>query len=252
VLFWTQKTTGKYASMSVQKRNPLARSEDLVVQEVEDEVLVYDELYARAHCLSADAARVWRACDGNSGADDLAGRLTLSEETVVRALAELEDKELLDQGPVLPNGNGNGRTRREFGIRAAKVGALAASAPMIYSTVIAPPMAAATPTPQQCLFYSADSCNGCTAICGCCCCCQGCSATTQPACKICFPTSLCSVANTGPGCDSLIPGAGQCSSGPNCSATAKAPPKCSPPCPTPATCNGHDCNCLGIGNPCGP
>jgi hypothetical protein len=246
-MFWKQSRNGKYATASSNLK-PLARSDDLVVQEVEDEVLVYDELRARAHCLSADAARVWRACDGRKAPDAIAAELLMPEDAVLQALAEIESKDLLDTGPELSNGNG--ATRREFSLKVAKLGALGATVPMIYSVAVPIPAAAATPTPAQCLFYSADSCDGCTGICGCCCCCQGCSATTVPSCKICFPTSLCSVANTGAGCGDLIPGPGQCTSGPNCSATAKDPPKCSPPCPTPTNCSGHDCNCLGIGNPC--
>jgi hypothetical protein len=40
-----------------------------------------------------------------------------------------------------------------------------------------------------------------------------------------------------------------CNSGPNCS----APPKndCGPPCVSgTADCQGHDCNCFGVGDPC--
>ena len=248
-MFWTRKQeNGKYA-VTASTLGPVARSENLVIQEVDDELLVFDELRARAHCLSGDAARVWRAADGSKPVEQLATELGISDEVVLRTLAELEEKELLKAEEEDSRG---GATRREFGVRVAKLGAAGAAVPMIYSVAVATPMAAATQTPQQCLFYSADSCDGCTGICGCCCCCQGCSKTSVPACKICCPTSLCNVTNTGDGCGDLIPGTGQCSSGPNCSATAKLPPDCVQPCPVPANCSGHDCNCLGIGNPCGP
>lgn len=248
-MFWTRKQqNGKFA-VTESSRGPAARSQNLIIQEVDDEVLVYDEFATRAHCLSGDAAKVWRAADGTKSVEALATDLGLSEETVLVTLAELEEKNLLDEQP--DEESRGGATRREFSVRVAKLGAAGAAVPMIYSVAVATPMAAATPTPQQCLFYSADSCDGCTGICGCCCCCQGCSATTVPSCKICFPTSLCNALNAGAGCGDLIPGTGQCSSGPNCSATAKPPPKCAQPCPTPANCDGHDCNCLGIGDPCG-
>ena len=57
------------AAASSRSKKPLARSEELVIEELGDELLVYDERTQRAHCLSATAARVWRACDGK-------GRLT--------------------------------------------------------------------------------------------------------------------------------------------------------------------------------
>jgi len=43
---------------------PQARSEDLVIQDIGDEVLVYDLTRHKAHCLNRTAALVWRKCDG--------------------------------------------------------------------------------------------------------------------------------------------------------------------------------------------
>lgn len=250
-MFWTRKQNDAVMQAA---RKPLARSEDLIVQEVEDEVLVYDVIYARAHCLSADAARVWQACDGETTLEALEEKLALPAEVVANALAELETKELLDAGPVL---NGNGSTRREFSVRAAKMGTMAAAAPMIYSILAPTPAAAATPTEAQCNYYSGKSCDACAHICGCCCCCQGCSKTTKsPACKMCSAIRTCPTHTTG--CADQLAALGgsagqQCTSGPNCSDTAK-PGNCSPPCtggqPT-LDCHTHDCNCFGIaGNPC--
>jgi hypothetical protein len=251
-VFWTRKQNGNYA-VAVSTHDPMARSEDLIVQEVDNEVLVYDEVYARAHCLSADAARVWRACDGQTSESGLQEKLGLSAETVVRALAELEEKELLAAGP----DEGEGATRREFGLKAAKMGAVAAAAPMIFSIVAPTPAAAATPTEAQCNYYSGKSCDACQGICGCCCCCQGCSKTTNsPACKMCSAIRTCPTHTKGCADQLAALGgdAGQtCSSGPGCSATAK-PGMCSPPCTggVPSDdCRSHDCNCFGIaGNPC--
>jgi hypothetical protein len=269
-VFWTKRQNGRYASLPT-ARKPLARAEDLIIQDVEGEVLVYDELNARAHCLSVDAGRVWRACDGNKGPDALAAELFMPADTVMRALAELEEKELLDAGPELSlNGHGhdhgNGATRREFGFKAAKVGAAVAAGPMIYS-IVAPTALATVTTPEiVCNFYSGSSCDACQHICGCCCCCQGCSSQTQPACKMCSAISTCPTHTDG--CldelNILMPNQTntKCTSGPNCSATAK-PGKCMPgcvPCTTdpsgfctnnaPDACGQHDCNCFGQGNPC--
>jgi hypothetical protein len=239
--------------MAVSARNPMARSEDLVVQELNDEVLVYDEMWARAHCLTGDAARVWRALDGQTSEAVLAEQLDLPADTVVQVLAELEGKELLDNDSEADDG----ATRREFGLRAAKLGGAVAAAPMILSIVAPTPAAAATPTEAQCNYYSGSSCDACQHICGCCCCCQGCSKTTgSPACKMCSAIRTCPTHTDGCADQLLALGGSanqKCSSGPGCSATAK-PGMCSPACtgsnPT-LDCHTHDCNCFGIvTNPC--
>ena len=77
---------------------PLARTRDLIVEEVEDEVLIYDENSETAHCLSTEAARVWRACDGQTTIDALTADIGLDADTVNRALAELESRGLLEDG----------------------------------------------------------------------------------------------------------------------------------------------------------
>lgn len=43
---------------------PRSRSENIIVQEIGDETLVYDVSSREAHCLNRTAAMVWRACDG--------------------------------------------------------------------------------------------------------------------------------------------------------------------------------------------
>jgi hypothetical protein len=54
---------------------PRARSQDLIVEELIDEVLVYDTERDKAHCLNSTAARVWKQCDGRSTAAQIARRL---------------------------------------------------------------------------------------------------------------------------------------------------------------------------------
>ena len=189
-----RRTSGKYASVSTRK--PLARTEDLVIEDIEDEVLIYDGKNARAHSLGTAAARVWRACDGQTSIDDLAVALDLPRETVVRALDELEGAELLESYGIQivnGNGNGNGITRREMAMRTAKLGAAAAAVPMLYSIAVPSPAAAATPTNFACELFSVQSCGDKTgggSIKGCCCCCQSGSNTT-PDCKVAASDSTC-------------------------------------------------------------
>jgi hypothetical protein len=182
----------------VSTRRPLARSDELVIEELEDEVLIYDKKNKRAHCLSATAARVWRACDGVSDAEALAETLDLSERDVRDAFDELESVELFEAGLELVvvngngNGNGHGLTRRELTKRSAKVGAAVAAAPMILS--ITAPTAWATATPPQffCEIFTTQSCgasSGCGSIAGCCCCNKSCPA--QASCKGCTSISAC-------------------------------------------------------------
>ena len=45
---------------------PLARTEGLVVQDIEKEVLVFDLDRNKAHCLNPTAALVWQSCDGET------------------------------------------------------------------------------------------------------------------------------------------------------------------------------------------
>jgi hypothetical protein len=250
---------------------PLARSSELVVQDVEDEVLIYDQYNGLAHCLNVEAARIWRACDGQTSKEEIAAALEVDVDVVSQALADLDSKALLQVGPSLngsgPSLNGNGTTRREFGVRAAKVGGAVAVAPTIYS-IIAPTALATATTPNfLCNYYSGSSCDACSEICGCCCCCQGCSTATVSACKMCSSVDFCDAAQanvkagnkTQDGCldqlKVLVPGATvPCTSGPNCSVEFN-PDKCSPPCtggfPT-LDCGTHDCNCFGdvSDNPC--
>ena len=51
---------------------PIARKSGLVVQEVPDEVLVYDLESNKAHCLNQSAAMIWKSCDGNTSVSEIA------------------------------------------------------------------------------------------------------------------------------------------------------------------------------------
>jgi len=121
----------------VSVRHPLARTADLLVEEFGDELLIYDQRSDRAHCLTPAASRIWGACDGSASVEQLGSALNLDAATLARALEELEACGLLDNGPA------TGVTRREATAKLVRIGAAAASAPLIYSiTAPAPAMAA--------------------------------------------------------------------------------------------------------------
>ena len=52
--------------------NPKARQNDLVVQEVFDELVIYDLERNQVHSLNPTAALVWQQCDGQTSPAQLA------------------------------------------------------------------------------------------------------------------------------------------------------------------------------------
>ena len=74
---------------------PLARSEGLIAEEMDGEVLLYDRESNLAHALDREAGALWRACDGNSDVAALAVRCNMSQDNVRLTLARLEELGLL-------------------------------------------------------------------------------------------------------------------------------------------------------------
>jgi hypothetical protein len=87
---------------------PKARHEDVVVQEVFEELVIYDRQRNQVHSLNPTAARVWQQCDGQTSPAQLAARLQTdletpqAEELVWLTLDRLEKAHLLDQKAVRP------------------------------------------------------------------------------------------------------------------------------------------------------
>jgi hypothetical protein len=193
-------------------RLPLARSGELIIEELGDELLVYDVTSHRAHSLSADAARVWRACDGKLAVEALGSALDMDPGTVRRAIDELDQCELLDAGISASASNGAGTTRRELTLKVAKIGAAAAVMPMIVSvsTAAAGQVTGTPPTEEECqaIVITGHGCGECHNL-GCCCC--------EP------------------------PGTGSTSVIKPCHATCGDSPDCNQP--PAANCNGPTANC---------
>ena len=82
---------------------PVARREGLVIQEMSEEVLVYDLDTNKAHCLNQTAAFVWKSCNGkNSVAGILESLETqtgskVSEDLIWLAIDQLNERNLLDE-----------------------------------------------------------------------------------------------------------------------------------------------------------
>jgi hypothetical protein len=120
---------------------PRARKDGLLVEELGDELLLYDRDSHTAHCLSPNAACVWRHCDGKRDVTELAVVAGVSEDLVADALHKLRDKNLLEAEPELMQSTVAGLSRREAIGRVARYGAAAA---LIVSATAAPPAMASS------------------------------------------------------------------------------------------------------------
>lgn len=97
---------------------PLARKDNLVIDRVADETVVYDSNTHKAHSLNRVADAVWRLCDGDSTIDQISATLreqldpSANPAVVEAALGELRKAKLLEGVPRLP-------TRRQVSAAAA-------------------------------------------------------------------------------------------------------------------------------------
>jgi hypothetical protein len=74
---------------------PISRKDDLVIQEHDEEILIYDLRDNRALCLNQTSALVWRACNGNSSIDEIA-KTVGNEDIVWLALNDLKREKLIE------------------------------------------------------------------------------------------------------------------------------------------------------------
>ena len=83
-------------------QNPIARKDRLVVQEMPDEVLVYDLDSNKAHCLNQTAAFVWKNCDGANTVSDIASSFEktsgnkITDDLIWLAIDQLNERNLLE------------------------------------------------------------------------------------------------------------------------------------------------------------
>jgi len=62
---------------------PRARKEGLLVQEMPDELLIYDLVRNKAHCLNRTAGLVWKRCDGKMSVEQMVRVLEKETESPV-------------------------------------------------------------------------------------------------------------------------------------------------------------------------
>lgn len=157
----------------------LARDEELVVQELEGEVLVYDLKSHKAHALNKTAAFVWNHCDGHRSPEEIAKLMAeewqtpVGEDAVWFTLNKLGKADLLKERVTLPQAQA-GMSRRSA-VRRLGFGALLA-VPVVMS-IVTPTAAAAASVPPECITCTSfggtgNRVNTCPPVCdnvpGCC------------------------------------------------------------------------------------
>lgn len=149
------------------KVSPVARTESLIVKEVDGETLVYDLKTDKAHCLNDTAARVWKNCDGRKTVSEISETLSaesntdIKDEVVWLALDQLEKFKLLAEAPARP-GFLAGMTRRQM---VARLGIAAIAIPSIVSIVSPVALAASSCIPQGSVFCCVNPSDCCTGLC---------------------------------------------------------------------------------------
>lgn len=147
---------------------PTARTNGLVVQEVPDEVLVYDLETNKAHCLNQSAALVWKSCDGKRSVTEIAKLVetevgkSVSDDFVWLAIDQLNENNLLAQEV---KSNFAGQSRREV---IKKIGLASMIGLPIIASLVAPQSVMAVTScnclnPPDCSAQTCPStvnCNG--------------------------------------------------------------------------------------------
>ena len=136
------------------EKMPRARKRGLIVRDVDDETLIYDQLTDKAYCLNQTAAKVWIHCDGETMLVDACQELsrdletTVDEKIVRYALAQFSQGKLLEEEITRPPNMNRGLNRREI----VRTLGLAAALPLVTSIIAPTPAQAATcrPSGQAC------------------------------------------------------------------------------------------------------
>lgn len=126
--------------MKTSSFTPCARRENLIVQPVDGELILYDSQRDAAHLLNTTAMLVWQHCDGSQSVQEIAQSVAaeahapVDESAVWYALEQLERDHLLDGAGAVGFLPMPSLTRREF----LKKTALAAAAVPVIKTLQVP------------------------------------------------------------------------------------------------------------------
>jgi hypothetical protein len=127
------------------KNFPKTRDHQLVVQELKDEVLIYDLNINKTYCLNETSAAIWNLCDGNNSISDITSQLSkrlkqpVTDNLIYLALDQFKEENLLSDNETVEI-KFDGLSRRDV-IR--KVGFASLIALPVISSLVAPTAAMA-------------------------------------------------------------------------------------------------------------
>jgi hypothetical protein len=119
---------------------PKTRNDNIVVQEIDKELLIYDLKENKAFCLNETSALIWQLCDGSNSMAEIskfAGKKlnqNISEDLIWLALDEFKKCSLLEESEKFEI-DFNGLNRRQI---IKKVGLASMIALPIVSSIVAP------------------------------------------------------------------------------------------------------------------
>ncbi len=140
---------------------PLSRKDEIVVQELNGEVLIYDLRTNKAFCLNETSSLVWEACDGNTSVSDISRSISrklnapANDDLIWLALDQLKKEKLIANGDEVIS-NFEGMSRREV---IKKVGLASVIALPVIASLVAPKAAMAASMCGQICSNSSD-CSG--------------------------------------------------------------------------------------------
>lgn len=142
-------------------QKPKTRDENIVVQEMDKEILIYDFKTNKAFCLNETSALVWQLCDGNNSVAEISRILSsklkqpLTEDLIWLTLDRFKKDNLLEENEKFEI-DFNGLSRRQV---VSKIGLASMVILPIISSIVAPtaahgaslaPLFAACTSPSNC------------------------------------------------------------------------------------------------------
>jgi hypothetical protein len=134
-----------YSKFSEEKIKPLSLKNNIIVQELDKELLLYDLERDKVFCLNETSLLIWNLCDGENSIEDIRRKVSeqlktpVSDEMIWLALHSLKNEKLLSNHQEIEI-NFNGLSRREM---IKKVGLSTMIALPLISTIVSPAAAAA-------------------------------------------------------------------------------------------------------------
>lgn len=141
---------------------PKTRNENIVVQEMENEILIYDLQTNKAFCLNETSAIIWQMCDGTRTVAEISQTLTkklkqpITEDVVWLALDGFKKDNLLEESEQFEI-NFNGLSRRQV---VRNIGLASLIMLPLVSSVVAPNAAMAASGPTNLAFLAPCSSPG--------------------------------------------------------------------------------------------